>query len=156
MPSAQPIEQQPVTHRSRWGFHPCSHATFLKLKALKKAYWEAVRGLARWIRWNRKLPANQVRTEIIRDTQGRPCGRRVLGPIPEPIYCPVFGRVTKLNPSRTVPGQLADYKIDEAVAIARRPTEEPFEKPLPISEAFIDELYDRLVEWERLPKISAE
>jgi len=43
------------TFPSRFGFHPCDRQTFLKLKALKKYYWQNVRDFYRWWRWQRKL-----------------------------------------------------------------------------------------------------
>ena len=48
-----------TTYQSRWGYHPCNYATYLKLRRLHKAYWEGRRLLARWDRWRAKLPKNR-------------------------------------------------------------------------------------------------
>jgi hypothetical protein len=45
--------------KSRWGYHSCSYEDFLKLKRLKKLYWEAVYAAARYERWIRKDPDNR-------------------------------------------------------------------------------------------------
>ena len=51
---------EPITFRSRWGFHPCSYETFRKLKRLHKWYWQTVRDFHRWHRWWRKQPQNRT------------------------------------------------------------------------------------------------
>src|SRR5262249_6503788 len=43
-------------YQSRWGFHPIDYPTYLKLKRLHKAYWEAQRRIGAWRRWSRTLP----------------------------------------------------------------------------------------------------
>jgi hypothetical protein len=48
-----------MTHRSRWGYHPCDYETFLKLRRVHKAYHEGLRLLARWRRWRAKMPHNR-------------------------------------------------------------------------------------------------
>lgn len=40
--------------QSRWGFHVCDHAVYLKLKAIKKAYFQALKQSADYRRWGRK------------------------------------------------------------------------------------------------------
>lgn len=47
MRSADPL-------KSRWGFHVCSHDTYLKLKAIKKSYFEALKQSADYRRWKNK------------------------------------------------------------------------------------------------------
>ena len=56
--------------KSRFGWHPCSYDVFLKLKRLKKRYWETLRAYAKWRRWQGKMPYNRTG--------------------PEPDYCPFF------------------------------------------------------------------
>ena len=48
-----------TTFQSKWGFHPCDRETFKKLKAIKKAYWQAVYDFYNWWRWERKEPQNR-------------------------------------------------------------------------------------------------
>ena len=45
--------------QSRFGYHPCDYATYCKLKALHRAYWQAVYDFHRWHRWWRKQPENR-------------------------------------------------------------------------------------------------
>jgi hypothetical protein len=54
-----------MTFRSRWGYHPCNFETFRKLKQLHRAYWDGRRLLAKWRRWNAKLPKNRTRPEPV-------------------------------------------------------------------------------------------
>jgi hypothetical protein len=42
------------SHQSRWGNHPCDHATYLKLKQVHKAFWASIRKQAANERWNAK------------------------------------------------------------------------------------------------------
>jgi hypothetical protein len=48
-----------ATYQSRWGFHPCDYATYLQLRRIHKAYWQARRKVAAQRRWARKLPQNR-------------------------------------------------------------------------------------------------
>ncbi len=48
-----------MTHKSRWGFHPCDYETFLKLRRIHKAYHAGLILLARWRRWRAKMPHNR-------------------------------------------------------------------------------------------------
>lgn len=52
-----------TTYKSRWGFHPCNFETYRKLRRLHKAFWEGRRLLARYARWNAKLPKNRTQPE---------------------------------------------------------------------------------------------
>jgi hypothetical protein len=52
-----------TTYKSRWGFHPCNFETYRKLRRLHKAFWEGRRLLARWQRWNARLPKNRIGAE---------------------------------------------------------------------------------------------
>lgn len=127
-------------HQSRWGYHPVSYETFRKLKTLKKRYWQTVYAVARWRRWDRKT-VNQTG--------------------PEPKYCPAFVEekghyktVThkvgdqEFKGSVYVPKTLNDHGILEAFEQARMPMETPEAvKPLNISDAQIDRLYEEVEAW---------
>lgn len=54
-----------MTFQSRWGYHPCNHETYLKLRRLHKAYWEGRRLLAKWRRWHAKKPHIRTRPEPV-------------------------------------------------------------------------------------------
>jgi hypothetical protein len=54
-----------MTYRSRWGYHPCDYATYLKLRLLHKAYFEGLKLLARWRRWRAKRPHNRKGPEPV-------------------------------------------------------------------------------------------
>lgn len=49
--------------KGRWGWYPCDYQTYLKLKEIKKRYWESVYADARYKRWERKLPKNRKGAE---------------------------------------------------------------------------------------------
>lgn len=49
--------------KSRWGFHPCDYATFLKLKEINKWWWKFLHERAAWERWNNKWPKNRHGSE---------------------------------------------------------------------------------------------
>jgi hypothetical protein len=54
-----------TTFKSRWGYHPCDYALYLKLKRLAKGYWQARRLVAAHRRWIRKRPHNRRGPEPI-------------------------------------------------------------------------------------------
>ncbi len=100
--------------QSRWGYHPCDHGLFLKLKYLRKCYWQTIYDFHRWHRWWRKEEQNRVGAA--------------------PKYCPVFVEnktwykevlrhgqpAVKLYP-RTV----VDNGVLELYETARRPQPDP-------------------------------
>ena len=51
------------THRSRFGFHPCTFEIYRQLKYLHRRYWETLRQFHTWHRWNRKRPENRIGNE---------------------------------------------------------------------------------------------
>ena len=51
------------THRSRYGFHPCTFEIYRQLKYLHRRYWETLRQFHTWHRWNRKRPENRIGNE---------------------------------------------------------------------------------------------
>ena len=46
-------------HQSKWGFHPCSRETFLKLKKINYHILQAKKKAASWHRWKRKAKHNR-------------------------------------------------------------------------------------------------
>ena len=80
--------------KSRFGFHPCDYTTYLKLKNIKKWYYEWLRAAASWERWHRKEPQNRVIRRKIPGKPGVSCGYEIVGPQPEPVVCPFFGKGT--------------------------------------------------------------
>jgi hypothetical protein len=81
------------TFQSRWGHHPCDYHVFLKLKRIHKAYWQGLRKLAAWRRWQRKLPANRVMARWRRDDAGRKTKREIIGPQPEPCVPAIYREI---------------------------------------------------------------
>jgi hypothetical protein len=79
-------------HETRWGWAAYSYDEYLKLKRLHAIYSGALRSGAQWERWVRKAPHNRVQRRTLRDAAGRPIGREVLGPLPEPPTCGAFTR----------------------------------------------------------------
>ena len=51
------------TYKSRYGYHSIDYSTFVKLRKLYKAYWQAVADIAKWKRWVRKRPENRFGLE---------------------------------------------------------------------------------------------
>lgn len=125
------------SYKSKWGFHPVSRETFLKIRELKKFYFITLHRLGTWVRWDRKT-VNQ---------HG-----------PEPIYCPMFvedkmewrKHVNKegFTEYRTYPKTRVDHGILEAYESARMPKATAEEVvPLKISEEEINRLYDQMNAW---------
>jgi len=116
------------TTESKWGFHPCSHEVYLKLKKLKKLYWETARAYAAWCRWDRKQPQNRF------------------GPAPK--YNKLFvmeGCKPQAGPKDfriTIPDCLDDQGILAAFDHARMPVEKDSVRPLCLSEQKIDQLLE--------------
>lgn len=132
--------------QSRWGFHPCDYATFLKLKKLHARYWQALRQYAQWRRWQRKQPQNRVLRQWIRDAQGRRIGRRIIGPWPEPPLDPLFCVREQVESHFAEDGRLVregqlvervlfrEHGIPEAYRLARTPVAAPeLVRELPVS-----------------------
>jgi hypothetical protein len=107
-----------TVYESRWGFHPVSYETFRKLKFLHKWYYQTLKDFARWKRWIRKFPHNR---------KG-----------PQPQYCPTFVRRELFCVPR---GIVAAYQQ------ARIPLPRDLVKPLDLSDAEIDNLYQEVKAW---------
>ncbi len=136
-----------MTHKSRFGFHPCSYAIYCKLKILAKAYFQTIHDVAVWIRWNRKEPQNRVSRKRIRNDRGQVVGYEESVPIPEPKFCDLFAQKqqNKWNPLIT---EVVWNKIGETIVDdyrnARYPCAEEAVMPLKLSEEEIDRFYHRL------------
>jgi hypothetical protein len=128
-----------LVHQSSWGFHPIDYRTFTMLKELHKNYWETVRMVARWIRWNRKTV-------------------RRYGP--EPRYCPIFvkeeGHIETFRTrdgytgTRWLPKTLVDHGIVAAYRAARRPAATPDEvAPISLTPEEIERLYREVEAWKQ-------
>jgi len=48
------VEKKVETFKGKWGYHPVSYETFLKLKELQKWYYMTLSRLGTWVRWTRK------------------------------------------------------------------------------------------------------
>lgn len=143
----QIIEASPITaHQGKYGYYPCSYETFKKLKALKKAYWEAIRQLGAWFRWSRKAPQNQIIRKRTRNAIGQATGWVDVGPWLEPKLSPVFKAESWRRPWKTLPEHMPDFGILEAFEQARMPKPKGETKPLTLSESSIDFLYLRITQ----------
>jgi hypothetical protein len=132
----QLMSNKTTTFQSRFGFHPCDGQTFLKLKALKKYYWQTCRDFHRWWRWQRKLAHNRRGAE--------------------PKYCELFALNKHWLRPRRVHGQdavrhysrtLVDHGVLAWFAAARMPQAEP---PIPFDEqtlAAVDRLHTEAASW---------
>jgi hypothetical protein len=131
-----------MTFQSKWGWHPCDYETYLLLKKLHLAYWQALRRYALWRRWARKQPQNRVSRRRIVDAAGRKIGSQVIGPLSEPALHPLFcirqlvvhvrhghGQGHRVETERVC---FCDYGIPEAYRRARRPMPSP-DQVLPLS-----------------------
>lgn len=133
---------------SRWGFHPCDTETFLKLKRLKKLFWQAVYAHGTWKRWSRKLPENRFYWEKKERAEKR---KRSDRPIPEPLTCPVWTRENSYDwqndKKPLIP--LADCGVLEAFENARMPKEKPDQvEPLNLSIKEIDKMLEAAEKWD--------
>lgn len=121
------------TYESRWGHHPVSYETFLKLKELHKWYHATLRHLGTWVRWDRKTVHKHG---------------------PEPKYCPTFV-IDKYDWWYTENGDYKDYPktrtsrgIVDAYHQARMPKATPEEvEALDISDEEIDRLHAEVSAW---------
>lgn len=114
------------TFKSRFGFHPCDHETYLKLKKLYKSYWKSLYREGDWERWNRKEPQNRIIRKWERNEKGQRVGCKILGPKPEPKKYPLFrfdvwtefqnARMPKPNAESVIPLGVSIEKIDKVLA----------------------------------------
>jgi len=121
------------TFQSRWGFHPCDYHVFLKLKRVHKAYWEGLRKVAAWRRWERKRPCNRVICRWQRDAAGRKITRVIAGPRPEPCVPGIYREICE-----------SEILIPQEFHNARHGRPEDQVKPLQIPLAALDRWCDEL------------
>ncbi len=146
--------------RSRWGFHPCDHATYRKLKFLNQVYLQAVRLAHAWARWKRKAPHNRVIRRRIHNEKGQTIGYEAPLPLPEPRICDVFS--AKVFERRHVDAQgnfsregfleervaTNGHGIPAAYALARMPVaDEAMVQPLRLTLPEIEELFAKARCW---------
>lgn len=133
---AKPRKIATEVYESRWGYHPVSYETFLKLKELHKWYHMTLRHLGTWVRWDRKTVHQHG---------------------PEPKYCPTF---VENRPEwrdfvdadgnyhcRYYPKKRVDHGICEAYHQARMPRPKEDVEPLDISVEEIDRLHTEVSAW---------
>jgi hypothetical protein len=80
--------------KGRWGFHPCDHATYLKLKRLNFLRYKHEQRRAEWIRWQRKDPQNRriFVPQNPGDNKRNTCKiNRRYKVKPEPVLCQITG-----------------------------------------------------------------
>lgn len=129
---AKPRRIATEVYESRWGFHPVSHETFLKLKELHKWYHATLRHLGTWVRWDRKTVHKHG---------------------PEPKYCPTFVEdhtswwYTPSGRCKIYPKTRIDHGICEAYHQARMPVPREDVEPLDISDEEINRLHAEVSEW---------
>mgnify|MGYP003394881018 CR=1 FL=1 len=124
--------------KGRFGFHPCDYETYLKLKAIKKRYWQSVYTDARHDRWERKFPKNRKGQE-----PPKACphiGIRVWGWRNAPDGSKVYGKV----PAKP------DQHLLDWFEMARTPQATEAEvKPFMNGQLdLINEIYAKLQEWD--------
>lgn len=121
--------------RSRWGWHACSHDVYLKLKKIKKAYFDALRQSANFRRWARKTvrqsesapevnPAFLVKQRWEKKIQGRDAhGQSIIGmrwnpaPVDPGCFLDLFDKARKPHGHRVDPfDSLILGAIDEKYA----------------------------------------
>ena len=123
------------THRSRFGFHPCTHEIYLKLKYLHRRYWDTLRQFHTWHRWNRKQPENRIGNE--------------------PRFCPCFvenrpwaKRVTRGGETgfKLYPKTVVDHDVLRLYHEARMPQAEPVDlfsdEQIEAVKQLLDQVYD--------------
>lgn len=92
-------------NQGKYGFYPCNHATYLKLKELNKHVTKALSQCANWYRWARKAPHNRVNR--IRKTGV------VIGPRLEPTVNPLFFTKKEYETHLSRNGEYFKNKIKE-------------------------------------------
>jgi len=123
--------------KGRFGFHPCDYQTYLKLKQLKKRFWETVYASARYDRWHNKFPHNRKGAEPAK-------------------YCPlignrVFGSRGKNELGYQVWGKIPnklDQKLLDLFEQARMPLPEADVKVFDAHQLqIINETYQKVENW---------
>lgn len=151
------IEQTAV--KGKYGWHPCDVATFAKLKAIHRAYWESVYRLAAYHRWERKAPQNRVQKYEGKGADGKRLPLNPHRPINAPAMTPFMymesyqsytdgkGNVNCKNPfTLTRPSLLAEVMdVVQDYQNARQPKAKPEEVfALRLTTERIDALYAKI------------
>lgn len=135
--------------QSRFGYHPCDKETYLKLKRLKKVFYEELKRFADWNRWNRKQPQNRVIRKWIRNETRQKIGCEIVGPRPEPSLPKVFIARKKVynttgagfeNGMYNYRWTLDDYGLSEEIYNCRPKSSPQDVKPMRMTIEQIDEL----------------
>ena len=125
-----------TTRKGRWGYHAADYATFVKLRALHKWYWQTVYDFHRWHRWWRKQPENR---------RG-----------PEPKYCDAFVEscvwykpVTTRGVAgyRVYPLTVVDHGVSALYERVRRPQSEPVAELDATTLSHITALHQKVAAW---------
>jgi hypothetical protein len=118
--------------KSRWGFHPCPYETYLKLKHLKKWFWENVTNYCAYRRWHSKQPQNRIGDQ--------------------PEFCDVF---LSVNAKRYSPSghwtvafslELKEFLMDTFDQV-RVPSENLVDSLKETTLQRIDDLYEKVSKW---------
>lgn len=149
------MSQTASIFRSRWGFHPCSYETFLKLKHLNGLYFRALREAAAWRRWHRKEPHNRVSRPRLRNQAGQVVGYGPPVPVSEPRLSTLFTQFVQVPRFVDRRGGACpdgffepEVKLDPPTVVedyrkARQPAADAAAvAPLSMSPGQIDELFD--------------
>lgn len=124
------------SHRSRFGFHPCSYQDYQKLKYLHRRYWETLRRFHQWHRWNQKLAENRIGAEpefCEVFVENRPWAKPILR-----HGEPGFKRYSKT---------VIDHGVIQLYQQSRMPSEEPVTVFSKETLEEIDRLYGKTVEY---------
>lgn len=134
------------SYESRFGFHPCDYDTFIKLKKLKKYYFQALYRHAEWQRWDRKAPQNQVIRRYKKNDKGQRIGYEIVGEKLQPKLYPVFGELRFVGKGNHA---LNDMGVLSAFDSARRPcSSSELVTPLNITIEQIDNMLSHLEKFE--------
>lgn len=132
-------------NKSRFGYHPCSYELYLKLKYIYKHYWNALSDYSNWERWNRKYPHNRVIRKRKTNAKGQKIGYEIVGPRPEPTYCPFFVKtVVKYGVSYS---EVSDFGFNDLFYYARRPSANPVEPFSDLVVKNIEDFHQKLVDY---------
>jgi len=130
------IEMKAV--KGRFGWHPCDYETYLKLKVIKKRFWETVYAAARYERWHNKFPHNRKGKEP--EKYCPLIGNRVWGWLPKDEFgYKKYGKI----PSNM------DQKLLDLFEQARRPLATEAEvTPFASSQmAIINDMFQKVESW---------
>lgn len=128
---------------TKWGFVAYSYEDYKKLKQLNKIFYKARTHAARWNRWARKDEHNRVEKKWLRNEEGQKIGFEVIGPLNEPVVCPLFSKKHRW---------FDQYVTDKAVEVEYRNSHRPVLNEEDViergfSSSDIDKLLEQAEEW---------